>query len=171
MADIGWKVFGRRLSGWFHGLAPRDRLALQVLAAALGCFLLYLLVWSPASAYRAAAVARSEQAYADLRWMKENEALARRLQEQNPALRARVDNGQSLLSLVSASAQRQAIELQRFEPKGDDRINIWLDRVEFNRMMLWLESLHRETGIVVEQIAVDKTDVPGLVTARLSLML
>jgi general secretion pathway protein M len=164
-------VLTKKISGWFHGLGQRDQLALKILGLGLVIFLAYLLIWGPASAYRSAAIRASEQAYADLGWMKENEAQARLLSGQNDAGKVSLGEGQSLLSLVSASARLKSIELQRFEPKGDDKINIWLDRVEFNRMMLWLESMYKETGIKVEQISVDKSDAPGFVTARLSLAL
>lgn len=103
--------------------------------------------------------------------MRENEGLARQLSGNSGVNKLSLSEGQSLLSVVSASARTQSIELQRFEPKGDDKINIWLDKVEFNRMMLWLENLNKTTGVSVEQISVDKTNEPGIVTARLSLTL
>lgn len=161
----------RRANAWFQGLGSRDQTALKVLGVALVIALCYYAIYAPVREFRNAGVSSAEQAYANLVWMKENEAQARALSRQGGGSAAGLPAGQSLLSVVSASARRQGIELQRFEPKGEDRINIWLDKVEFNRMMLWLEDLRKQSGIEVEQISVDKTDVPGVVTTRLSLSL
>ncbi|MBK8971621.1 MAG: type II secretion system protein M [Hahellaceae bacterium] len=161
----------KKASGWFHGLSHRDQLAVKALAAAVAVFLLYAMVWQPAADFRNQSKKQAESAYDDLKWMRENEGLARQLGGGSGGNKITLTEGQSLLSVVSASARTQNIELQRFEPKGDDKMNIWLDKVEFNRMMLWLENLNKTTGVSVEQISVDKTNEPGIVTARLSLTL
>jgi general secretion pathway protein M len=154
---------------WFYGLSRRDQMALGWLLIALLVFFLYLLVWRPAHSYLARSRAEAEQAYVDLVWMKENELRARQLTRQNPVNSAGSGlAGKSLLSVISSSAQKFKIELQRFEPRGDSRVNVWLDKVSFDHMMLWIEELNGRYGVMVEQITVDQTDQPGVVSARMS---
>ena len=159
-------------SRWYAGLAGRDRLALQILAAALLLFVLFYVVYQPALEYRERARTASEDAYGNLLWMQSHADDARRLSALTGAGSAgRFDPsaGQSLLSVAGSEASRFGLTLQRFEPRGEDRINVWLDDVPFDAMMRWLQALQQTHGIRIEQISVDRGDVPGIIRARLSL--
>lgn len=159
----------QKTSTRFHGLPKRDQLALKVLTLGIIIFMAFIFVWQPVQAFKESSKAASEQAYQDLVWMKENQAAARIAGRQQQGNQQRPVSAQSLLSTVSASAQRFSIDLQRFEPRGDSKVNVWLDRVPFDQMMLWLSDINQKNNIVVEQMTVDKTDQPGQVSARLSL--
>lgn len=156
----------------YLNLSRRDQLAVQLLAVAVVGFLIYALVWRPVADYADAAEAAAEQEKAALVWMKENEAKARSIASTiSSGPSAGLPQGQSLISVVGNSARNFDLELQRFEPRGEDQVNVWLDKVEFNQMMLWLETLREQSGIVVSQINVDRTDVSGQISARISLTL
>lgn len=160
----------RKASGWFHGLSSRDQLALKVMLVALGFFALFFLVWKPAVEFRDRSRDLAEQRYSDLVWMVQNEAQARGLSRQGGSGgQGSLPQGQSLLTVISTTARGQGITLQRFEPRGDEKINVWLEKVEFNKLMNWLEMLNKQFGIDVEQISVDRGNEAGRVQARLSL--
>ncbi|WP_245555265.1 type II secretion system protein GspM [Hahella ganghwensis] len=158
-----------KASTWFYSLPSRDQASLKWLALAAGLFLIYMLIWVPVQSNLDSAKAAADQNYRDLVWMKENEGKARAIAK-NQSSRPKADlSGQSLLSTISSSAQRFKIELQRFEPRGDDKVNVWLDKVSFNQMMLWVGDLESKFGVKAEQVNIDKSDQPGEVKARLSL--
>lgn len=158
-----------KMNTWFYGLSQRDQLALKWLMFAFLVFGVYFMVWQPSQNYLYNSRAEAEQAYADLVWMKENELRAKQLARQNRTSNVQDQlSGRSLLSVVSSSAQKFGVELQRFEPRGDNRVNVWLDEVSFNQMMLWIGELDGRFGVRVEQITVEKTDQPGNVSARMS---
>lgn len=156
----------------YLNLSRRDQLAVQLLGVALAAFLVYALIWRPVASYADAAEAAALQEKAALVWMKENEAKARSVATTlGGDSSAGLPQGQSLISVIGNSARNFDLELQRFEPRGEDQVNVWLDKIEFNQMMLWLETLREQSGIVVSQINVDRTDVSGQISARISLTL
>ena len=159
-------------SAWYYGLPLRDQAALNWMLLALLLFILFFFVWQPVQSFVNKSRAEAEQASADLVWMKENEGRASQLARNNPAVAGQAQlSGKSLLSTVSNSARRYKVELQRFEPRGDTKVNVTLDKVSFNQMMLWISELNQRFGVRVEQISVDKSDRPGDVSARLSLQI
>ncbi len=159
----------RKASNWYYGLPGRDQNALKLLIIAVVLVLLYLLVWLPSERYAERAERDVERQSAQLAWMKQNEPVARQLASRSSPTAATGLQGQSLLSVVSNAAKQHSIELRRFEPEGDSRIRVWLEKVSFNQMLLWLDVLNKEYGIQTEQIAVDRDANPGIVTARLTL--
>ncbi len=158
-----------KVSAWFYGLPARDQLSLKWLSVAVLAFLLYMMAWVPVQDSLKAAKLSAQQSYNDLVWMMENEGRARALSRNSAARPKAQVSGQSLLSTISTSAQKFGIELQRFEPRGDSKVNIWLDKVSFNQLMLWVSDLNAKYDINAEQVNIDKSDQPGEVTARLSL--
>lgn len=154
----------------YLNLSRRDQLALQLLSLALGCFLLYALVWKPVADYADAAESAAMAEKSSLVWMKSQEARARAIASSfNGDTGAGLPQGQSLISVIGNSARNFDLELQRFEPRGDDQVNVWLDKIEFNQMMLWLETLKEQSGISVAQITIDRADTSGQISARISL--
>lgn len=159
----------RKASHWYYGLSGRDQNALKLLTIAVALTLLYLLVWLPSERYVERAERDLERQSAQVAWMKQNEAVARQLASRSTPSAAAGLQGQSLLSVVSNAARQHSIELRRFEPEGDSRIRVWLEKVSFNQMLLWLDVLNKDYGIQTEQVAIDRDANPGIVTARLTL--
>lgn len=161
-----------KFRGWFYGLSSRDQTALKWMMFVLAIVMLYLLFWLPTQNSLQQSKAERDQAYQDLVWVKANERRALNITSSNPRQNSeQVLAGRSLLSVVSSSAQQFKVELQRFEPRGESRVSVTLDKVAFNQMMLWIGNLSDQYGIRVDQISVDKTDLPGRVSARLSFYL
>jgi general secretion pathway protein M len=101
-----------------------------------------------------------------LTYLKSTESQARSSSESQGTGEA---TGQSLLSSVSKSARSIGINPNRLQPEGSDAVSVWFDAVAFSKLMLWLERLESGQGIVVQQITIDRRDLPGQVSARLVL--
>lgn len=163
----------QRLEAQFDQLPRRDQQALRLLALALVLGLLYFAVWRPAAGFHEAAVADHERAAELVAWMQQNRAdirqLAARQGEGQGA--GRIADGRALMSTVTSSARDAGLQLQRFEPSGDNAIRVWMEDVSFNQVAAWLERLTAEHGIVIDQAALDRSDKPGRVSARLTLQI
>jgi general secretion pathway protein M len=78
-------------------------------------------------------------------------------------------SSQQLVSSVSNLAKKHGVMLKRFEPSGDKKIKVWVDNASFDKMITWLTALKTSLNIEVEQISVEKDDVEGQVSSRLTL--
>jgi len=154
----------------YDQMSQRDQRALKLLGLALAIALVYLLVWQPVAQFREEARNDMERAEELLGWIQGQERVARNISDMEPSEEGAANlRGGSLLRTVTESAERSGLSLQRFEPSGDDAMRIWVDNVPFTDLAQWLAHLQSEYGIGVNQAAVDRTDEPGLVDARITL--
>lgn len=152
--------------GWL-GLSPRDRLALGVLAAFVGVLLIIYGAIQPAHQYAEEASTYYKEKQRLLGWMKANAGRVKALPQAQ--LDTESDVNQSLLTLASATARNHQIKFKRFEPNGDSELRIWLEKMPFNQLMRWLDLLKSQHNVSVEQLNLDRRELPGTVNARLVL--
>jgi type II secretory pathway component PulM len=74
-------------------------------------------------------------------------------------------SGGSILSMVNSLAKAKGVQLKRFEPEGKGGLRIWLEKVNFDSAIDWLELMESEKGISIDQISIDKVD-NGVVNIR-----
>ena len=156
----------RELMKHYHELEKRERVAVVSLSIFLIGVVLYLGVWAPVNNYALEAQIDHDRYLKLLTYLKSTESQARSSSESQTTGKA---TGQSLLSSVSKSARSIGIKPSRLQPEGSDAVSVWFDAVAFTRLMLWLERLESSQGIVVQQITIDRRDLPGEVSARLVL--
>jgi len=83
---------------------------------------------------------------------------------------ANLPRGQTLQTVVIRDANRSNIKLQRYEPKGNSQLRVWVNQVGFKALMDWLASLQQQYGVVVSEVSVDhKPSAPGTVKATVVL--
>ncbi|MBE0484233.1 MAG: type II secretion system protein M [Bacterioplanes sp.] len=73
-----------------------------------------------------------------------------------------------LLSTVTQRARLQGVPLSRYEQDGRG-LRIWIDRTPFDEAITLLEGL-QQSGIQISQVTIDRTDSPGRVNIRATLM-
>ena len=160
------KDYLHELMKHYHELEKRERVAVVSLSIFLIGVVLYLGVWAPVNNYALEAQIDHDRYLKLLTYLKSTESQARSSSESQTTGKA---TGQSLLSSVSKSARSIGIKPSRLQPEGSDAVSVWFDAVAFTRLMLWLERLESGQGIVVQQITIDRRDLPGEVSARLVL--
>lgn len=162
----------KRLITRYDHLPRRDQQALKLMIVAVVLALVYFAIWRPVNQYHNEALADRQNAVDLLAWMQENRATMRDLagndagasnSAQKPA------NGRELMATVTSTAREAGLNLQRFEPSGDDAIRVWLEDVPFTQVAGWLEGLNSNHGILIDQAAMDRRDTPGVVSVRLTL--
>ncbi|UZE94480.1 type II secretion system protein M [Alkalimarinus alittae] len=153
----------------FDSLPKRDQQALLLLSGALVLAILYFLVWSPAHEFSKKQEANLKSSQELLSWVRANEGIARSLVGDAGSHSSKIIDSQSLVSTVSSNAQKHKINLKRFEPSGERKVRVWLEKVPFNTVILWLKDLNSSYNIEVSQVSIDKDEKGGLVNVRLTL--
>lgn len=161
----------QKLIARYDQLPRRDQQALQLLGVALVLGLLYLVVWRPAASFHDVSVADHERARELVTWMQQNRSEIRQLAVNQVSDQggSQITDSRALMATVTSSAREAGLQLQRFEPSGDNAIRVWMEDVPFNQLAAWLERLTGNHGIVIDQSALDRSEQPGRVSARLTL--
>lgn len=161
----------QKLVARYDQFPRRDQQALQLLGVALVLGLLYFGLWRPAADFHDASVADHERAGELVAWMQQNREDIRQLAASGSGGQgaSQIADSRALMSTVTSSAREAGLQLQRFEPSGDNAIRVWMENVPFNQLAAWLERLTANHGIVIDQAALDRSDQPGRVSARLTL--
>lgn len=73
-----------------------------------------------------------------------------------------------LLSTVTQRARLLGVPLSRYEQDGRG-LRVWIDRTAFDEAITLLEAL-QQSGVQVSQVTIDRTDSPGRVNIRATLM-
>ena len=154
---------------WLESLQPRERAALVAATAITVVALIYVLAWEPLDS----AVSRLRDNLASqsaaLAWMQSASLEVRQLKRSQP--RRATGRNRSLLAIVDQSAQRAGLRqaLQRMEPEGSDSVKLWVTATAFDKLVVWLGDLQSKEGVAISALAINPTEVPGQVEARLTL--
>lgn len=162
-------AFSRKLDPYrqrWQALSTRDQRALLVMAACLIFFAAWTLVVTPILGHAQRQQDRYRAELENLAWMQANAAVAQQSARQASGA---LPPGQSLLAVINASAQAAGLSLQRFEPDGETRVRVTLEKAVFTDVMRWLVSLEQQYGIVTGSLTADSPGEPGLVNIRLTL--
>jgi len=149
----------KNISAWYLALNQNDQKIVKVLLSVVAVILVYAWVWQPS--VQANQQAQTKLASETRFHAKMKENAYRFTGQSNNTAQAQG----SILSSISNTAKAKGIELRRFEPDGNNRLRIWLDKAEFDAVIDWIELLESEQGILVEQISLDKVTT-GRVNVR-----
>ena len=166
---VSLKIPQSWLNRWLN-LPPRDRLMLSLLAIILGVLLLVYGAMIPAHRYADQASQYYRTQTELLAWVNANAAKVESLPAFGQELHSEIGS-ESLLTLASGGAEQYQISFKRFEPNGDHELRIWLEKIPFNQLLLWLGDLKLKHGVKVIQANFDRRDLPGTVNARIVLSL
>lgn len=151
----------------YEMLPARDKMALKALVVSLLLLFLYFGVWQPAHEFKKDADSYLQQQKELLALVVENKTALKSLSKSSSSTEGL--NSQQLVSSVTNLAKQAGIVLKRFEPSGENEIKVWVDDASFDKMMTWLSTMKKTLNIRVEQISIEKSELPGLVSSRLTL--
>lgn len=152
----------------FEMMPARDQMALKVLAVVLALMFIYFGMWQPAYQYKQNAETELQQQKDLLALVMENKTALAGLSGASRS-GSPVMNSQQLVSAVTNLARQAGVLLKRFEPSGEREIKVWVEDAEFDKMINWLNTLQKTLSVKATQISLEKTDAPGLISARLTL--
>lgn len=149
----------------YRGMEERDQFAIKILLLFFAAVLIYLIIIMPAKDFAKSAKDRYMKNQSTLQWMQANQGVFNSGVSQAVAAR----EGQSLLSLASNTAKNFGMSFKRFEPADGNALRLWLDDVNFNNLVQWIEALDKSYNIAVREITVDPSLRQGLVSAKIVL--
>ena len=78
----------------------------------------------------------------------------------------------SLLSAVDLASKDGTLSKppSRLQPDGDTQVRVWVDEVQFDSLVRWVNELQTRYGVRVDSLDVERQPTAGLVNARLSLV-
>lgn len=148
------------LKTWFTSISEREQ-KLVVAAAIVGTLgIFYFLIWSPlhsALDTQQSALVSEKQT---LVWVAEQAARAQVLRQSG----SKTSYNGSLTQLVNQTTRSANIPVSRMQPQGEE-LQVWIDQVEFNTLMSWLELLEQR-GVSIIQTDVSEVDAQGFVQVR-----
>jgi general secretion pathway protein M len=150
-----------KASQYYHSLSARDQLALKILTAFFTVLIVINSILLPSYQFAQSSQQQYRENLDDLSWMQNRRHLL---------ATANIKSRQgSLLSIANQTSQARQISFNRFEPVGENGLNMWIENVNFNTLIQWIQHLASDQGIVVKEIAVDRQADSGTVNARIVL--
>lgn len=161
------------MSHWWARLSTREQRMLLLGGLALLVMLPYWLIWMPLVEHTRMLERRISTLGEDLVWMQAASDEVQRLGGAGVQVAAdRGVSGQSLLGLVDSSVREAGLasSVRRVQPDGDQRVQLWMEAVEFDTLLSWLARLQSGQGVQVERFSADRRAEPGLVDSQLNLV-
>jgi type II secretory pathway component PulM len=149
------------LKEWFSRYNQREQLSLLLLAVAVGCYLLFSVIWSPLASKRADMAARNQGA---------SEVLQRVDAMVSEVLRLRSSGEGStrkrnLTSLINQSTSRLDLSVSRLQPNSRGEIQVRLESAVFDDILRWLHEMEYSEGLLVREVSITQSGAVGRVNA------
>lgn len=156
------------MKDWIAGLAPRERLALLLGAAAVLVLLVWLLGWKPLAEEAERLETANERQRETLAWMREASAEVEALRRAGPQRTAAA--GGSLLGLVDRLARQAQVKdrIRRLQPEGESMVRVEIEATDFNRLIGWLGRLQKQ-GVETTSLSLTRVEGSNEADARLTL--
>lgn len=157
------------LRSWLDSLAARERRMVVWGSVGVAVLIFLILVVLPLYSAVGKTGQRVEQKQEDLAWMR---SVAGELRAAGPAaVAAAAASGQSLVVLVDQSAQQTGLgrSLTGSQPSGTGGLRVRVEGAAFDTLIAWLAMLEQQHRITVETATIDRTAIPGVVNASVSL--
>jgi len=148
---IAASTLGQKAWAHYEAAAPREQRLLKLLCA-FALLVIAILLLMPLHQFNQDAAADYLQQKDTLAWMQANRASVGKV-----TATARKP-GESLLTVANQSARRFGLAFKRYEPKGENGLNLWLENVPFNQVVQWLGALEREYGVVAVDLSSSRRD-------------
>lgn len=143
---------------------PRERLILTVGAALAVPMIIWLLVWQPLLKGRDEAEKKVQARQQTLEWMRGAAAQVKALRASGVSASGVQQPPQQLVT--SAAAQHKLL-INRIEPAGGNRYNLWLAEADYLAVVRFIDTL-QSRGVAVDAMSLSRQPGPGLVSVRLS---
>lgn len=150
-----WRI---RTQTWYRLRTPRERVMVTAAAVVLIGAGMFIGVWQPLSAMRAAALADISR----------YETMTVRLRAAGPDALDVTTRQVAPATLITSSAGDLGLAIRRLEPEGE-RIRVALEDAKFESVIVWLDTLESDHSLRVVSLELDRRTAPGVVSARVVL--
>lgn len=144
-----------RVSSWWDGRDPRERLLLAILSGLVAVFLIIFAVVLPLQA-------ATSNAQSDLLRAKSNLALVSRLTPSQGTAGPRAPFDRSVLIAV---ARTQNVKITRVQPDGNGSFSVWIDEAETQSLYGFFNDLIGAYAVTLDRVVVS-ADANGRLSAQ-----
>lgn len=145
----------------WQSLNQREQSLVIVMAAFIGVFMLYQLIWQPINSSLIEKQKKIDRYQELLIWVNEKKAEYNTYAKLNQG----GSSNASLSSVVNRSAVKHKILISRIQPQGDE-ISVTIDEVPFDHVMDWLKQMAIAEGVIIKALDLSSTDIKGVVKVR-----
>lgn len=157
------------ITDWYSSLQQRERMMVILTSVVVIVTLFFLLVWEPIYKGLEQEQQRLQSQQDILVWMQQAEQEVKALRASGVRTNTRNSNAPVSLSIEQTAATSGIRSyLTKTESSGKDSARTSLDGVSFNQMILWINTLERNYGVMASSVNIENTDKPGLVNARIT---
>ncbi len=153
------------MNSWYTGLNRREQLSLLVIAAVVGLYLAYVVLWSPLMNSRDEMVLRNQSMAS---------SLARVDAMVSEVLLLRQNGGggtakRNLTALINQSTKRMNLQLSRLQPNSRGELQVRLENASFDDILAWLYDMEYSQGLMVREVSLTRSGAAGRVNASIRL--
>ena len=156
------------LQAWFENLQPRERLIVSVSGGVLLLLLIYLLAWEPVVNGIKTESSRLNIQKNSLKWMRD---AAQEVRELKASGNISAVSGGPLSTTIERSLVSAGIRnsVEKMESSGKDQYKVLFNKVRFDRLAQWLDSLQNRYSIMTKSASINNSEESGMVAARITL--
>lgn len=161
MANIIGPLKGQ-FKQWWNSITQREQRLVIVAVICLVVGILYWGFYQPLNQRIASAQARVHSEKQLLAWVADKADHIVALRKQG----GRSARLEPLNRVVANSSGEFKIRLIRVQPRGEDKMQVWVQPLPFSQLLNWIAFLKEKQGISVEYLDIDKGSVPGMVEVK-----
>jgi general secretion pathway protein M len=159
------------IRAWWESLQDRERQMVAIASAVVGVLLIYALIWSPLSDAVADRKTQVDSQHQLLIYLQHASAKIARLKASGISVDATVDNT-GLLALVEQTLGSQQLNsyLKQVQQPQKNQIALTFEKVPFDKLMQWLQTLSTTHGIRVQNLSANRLAVVGTADVKMVLV-
>ncbi len=154
-------------SNWYNSLAPRDKKLFIGSLVFLGITLFYLVVWEPLHQGREQQQQKLKSQLDIYAWMQSASNEVKSLK----SMGAKTTNSNQAITLIlenSAKISGLKQYINKIESSGKNGARVKIDSASFDQLLVWLNSLESQHGVIITSANIERNDRSGTISARLS---
>jgi type II secretory pathway component PulM len=154
------------MKDWWMNLAVREKQSLIIGSACVFLFLLYELIWSPFTTNIDDMRNRIQHNQELLAWMQNADKRIETLEKSSKG--SATQNTGSLLGIMQAQVNTSpfAKSVKQLRQSDNESVQLSLQKIDFDKLVIWLAELGQKQGIIVDQMAITPGDAPGVINAN-----
>lgn len=154
---------------WFESRTASERRLLAIAGAVIVILGIYVFIAEPFMSQLEQERKKVVEQEKLIAWMKKTGDEIRQLSARSGGTGR--SSGTPLLTLIDRTIKQHRLtaHMNRLEPQGSGKAQIWLNQVPFDSMVRWLQSLSNQFGTSVQTVSIQKQEKNGIVNARVVL--
>jgi len=158
----------QQLLHWYNTLPGRDRWLVNVTAVLVILTLFYLMIWEPLYRGLENETIKDQSQQKTLQWMQQAAQQVKQLRRSGQASQ-RPLSSKPVTLVLEQSLMNAGLKpfVRKIESAGNNSARVKLDNISFDQMLIWLNTIATHNSLQVSSAAIERSDKPGLVNARL----